>query len=425
MSYQSPYTTITRKARIRPEITEETITLPSPPALPDIPQASTLTAIFFGLTTMTIIGCIFIRFNIGESSIYVVPFIALSGCMAFSTLIALIGKTTRAHRAAKYVLKRYQKQLQEIEAQLKLWQWKERKAYMDLNPPLSQYDFKSIFYANLDVKPLLQHTFDEQNISLWARRPDDADFLHVRIGIEQRPTTYHIQDKQHDSKNTSSTWLNASDETLDRRNVRGTRTASIEYAQEIVTTYSQIYAPLLIHISQQSPIGIVGPGARLSAARGLMHALVSQIIYHHSPEDVRIIILAPRSQEAAWQWANMLPHTVLYDPRQSSGQAEEAQQVHTCAIGTGAIIEQLPLISRELGRRELLLEDTRQLPKAPLLPHLLIVVDDFNAPGDLDQPIQTSQVSPMMSIPSSQPTLYRRPRLSISPLKRPENGPGT
>jgi DNA segregation ATPase FtsK/SpoIIIE-like protein len=423
MSYQSPYTMITRKARIRPEISKKNITLPAPPALPDPPQASTLLAIFFSLTAITMIEFVFIRLNTGNANIYTIPLIAISGCMALSALVTLIGQSVRARRGAKQMLRRYQKQLQESEAQLKIYQWKERKTYMELNPPLAQYDFKSIFYQLLDIKPLLQYTFDEQNINLWARRPEDEDFLQIRIGIEQHPTAYHIQDKQSENENTAVTRLDTQDESKisgiwSKRNAQNARATSMEYARAIAAKYSQIYVPSLIYLSQQSPIGIVGPGSKLSTARGLMHAIISQVVYHHSPEDIRIIILAPRSQEAAWQWTHMLPHTIHYDPRQASGQMEEAQPAHACAIGTGAIMDLLPLISRELGRRKLLLDDTQQLQqKAPLLPHLLIVVDEFNAPGDLDQPIQAL---PTTSIQSLQPTLYRRPRLSISPLKRPE-----
>jgi DNA segregation ATPase FtsK/SpoIIIE-like protein len=365
---------------------------------------------------------VFIRLNTGNANIYTVPLMIISGCMALSALITLIGQSIQTQCSTKQMLKRYHKQLQETEAQLKLYQWKERKASMDLNPPLAQCDFKSIFYELLDVKPLLQHTFDEQNISLWAHRPEDADFLQVRIGIEQHPTTYHIQDKPSENESTTSVHADSHEDAklssiASKRNLQRARAASMEYAREIVTKYAQIYAPSLIDLSRQSPIGIVGPGSRLSAARGLMHAIISQVVYHHSPEDVRIIILAPRSQEAAWQWTNMLPHTIHYDPRHASGQLEETQQAHACAIGTGAIMDQLPLISRELGRRKLLLEDTPPGQKASISPHLLIVVDEFNAPGDLDQPLQALSIANMRS---SQPTLYRHPRLAVSPLKRPE-----
>ena len=422
MSYQSPYTVITRKARIRPEISEKTITLPAPPPLPGPPPTSLLLAIFFSLMIITMIEFVFIRLKTASTNIYSIPLIVMSGCLALSALITLLGQSLRTHRGAKYALKHYQKQLQEAEAQLKLYQWKERKAAMELNPPLAQYDFKSVFYELLDIKPLLQHTFDEQNLSLWARRPEDEDFLQIRIGIEQHATTYRIENKQPGNENSESTYayIDHKPQTSNiasKSNAQKVRAELMAYAQEIMTKYAQIYAPSLLNLSQQSPIGIVGPGSRLSEARGLMHAMISQIVYHHSPEDVRIIILAPRSQETAWQWTTMLPHTIYYDPRQANGQMEEVPQVHACAIGTGAIVEQLPLISRELGRRKLLLEDTQQSDKAPLFPHLLIVVDDFNVPGDLDQPIGTLS---MTNVQPSQPTFYRRPQLLISPLKRPE-----
>ncbi|GCF09700.1 FtsK/SpoIIIE domain-containing protein [Dictyobacter arantiisoli] len=398
MSYQQPFVEITRKARIKPDIPDEAITLPTPPVLPIPPQTTTFTIIFFSLAGMAVYGYVFTHLNTGQSSVYIWPFIAISGFMALSTLVTFAGQYIQVYRRSSYLLTRYQEQLQETEAQLRLLHWREGQAHMELNPPLGQYDFKSPFYAQLDIKPLLQHNFDEYNMGLWARKPEDQDFLHIRIGIERRPSTYRVH------KSESNEIRIEQSSRID---------AYHDYARRMVTTYTQLYTPLLIPIQQQNPIAIVGPGMKLPAARGLLHAMVSQIVYHHSPADVRIIVLAPRSQETAWQWATILPHTILYDPRQTNEQLDEANTIHACAIGTGAIMELLPILSRELGRRELLLEDDRQTSQTTILPQLVIVVDEFDAPGDLDQPMQASIAA---GIPSSNPNM----RLSISPLKRPE-----
>ncbi|GCE19414.1 FtsK/SpoIIIE domain-containing protein [Dictyobacter kobayashii] len=402
MSYQQqPTSIITRKARVWPEIPADTITLPSPPTLPNPPQASILISIFFSLAGMAVYGYVFTHLNTGASSVFIIPFIAISGLMAASTLITFLGQLISTRWRSKYILRRYHEQLQDAEKQLKLLHWRERQAYMELDPPLARFEYTSEVYKHLDVKPLLQYPYNEQNMSLWARRAEDPDFMSVRIGIERRPASYTIRDSQRDGRIALPTRLDSYH----------------DYAKSLFEAYAHVYVPLRVDLRNQSPLSIVGPTHKVILGRELMHSIVSHVAYHHSPEDVRIIILAPHSQEVAWQWISIIPHTLRYDARQSSTSVEEMPQEHTCAIGTAAVMDQLPAISRELGRREMLLGDNRQLQKSPLLPHILIVVDTFDAPGDLDQP---TQALPAMVIPPSHPTQYRRPRLSVSPLKRPE-----
>lgn len=402
MSYQQSSSIITRKARVWPEIPEDTITLPTPPTLPNLPQSSTFITIFFSLAGMAVYGYVFTHLiNTGESSVFIIPFIAISGVMAASSLITFLAQLISIQRRRNYLLRRYHEQLQEVEQQLKLQHWHERQAYMELNPPLSRFEYKSSVYKNLDVKPLLQYPYNDQNMSLWARQPDDQDFMRVRIGIEKRPATYTIRDQQREDSIAIPTRL----------------VSYNDYAKSLVKTYAHVFVPLCVDLRQQSPLSIVGPGHKIVLARELMHSIVSHVAYHHSPEDVRIIILAPYSQETAWQWISIIPHTLPYDARQTSTHMEETPQDHTCAIGSAAVMDQLPLISRELGRRELLLGDSRQQQKSQPFPHLLIVVDAFDGPDDLDQP---TQPLPAMVVPPSHPTQYRRTHLSVSPLKRPE-----
>jgi len=48
-----------------------------------------------------------------------------------------------------------------------------------------------------------------------------------------------------------------------------------------------------VKLDTNSPVTIVGSQQRLARARELAHAIVNQLVYHHSPEDVRIISVSP------------------------------------------------------------------------------------------------------------------------------------
>lgn len=389
---------ITRKARIWPEIPKETVALPPPPNPPNAPMPTMLITSLF-----SIIGIITIEVVIsrgGNSGFNSLPFVALSGIMGLSSGLSFFVQLIVARRRASHLLKAYQQRLQEIEKQLQALQWKERQACIDLHPPFVLPSPPLQAYEQLQILPLIQRTLNNQDVGLWARRPIDPDFLTARIGMGRRQATFKIRSASLENYIAIPSKLDAYK----------------EYARGLVEQYESLVAPFTVKLDTSSPVTIVGSWQRLTRARELMHAIVSQLVYHHSPEDLRIIVLAPQSQQMVWQWAGIIPHTVIYDPRQSNENEDEGNETHAVAVGTEAVLDQLPLISRELSRRELLLGDARQVNKTALLPHLVIVVDHFDTVHDLDQP---TFALPAVTPGQNAPVRYRS-SLSVSPLKRPE-----
>lgn len=390
---------VTRKARVWPEIPKEMVALPAPPNPPNAPMPTMLITSLFSIVGIVAIELVISRS--GSSGINSLPFVALSSIMGLGSLISFVVQLVIARRKTRYLLRAYRRRLEEIEKHLQALQWKERQACIDLNPPFVLLSDAHPAYEQLTFLPLIQRTLNDQDVGLWARRQLDPDFLTVRIGMGSRPATFKM-------RGTSLENRIAVPNKLDICN---------EYARSLAEQYESIVVPVTLKLDTLSPVTIIGSQQRLMRARELMHVIVSQLVYHHSPEDVRIIVLAPQSQEVAWQWATILPHTIVYDPRQSNENTDETLDTHAVAIGTEAVTDQLPLISRELGRRELLLGDARQPNKTALLPQLIIVVDHFDALNDLDQPTVNL---PAVSPGQGSANVWHRARLSVSPLKRPE-----
>src|SRR5437879_5234963 len=113
-------TSISRKARVWPEISKTTVDVPSPPMIPAPPQATMLTTVFVSLVSMAVYGIVFTHFISGVSSFFLLPFIAISGLMAISALITYLAQVITQHRQAKYMLATYLQKLQETEEQLLL-----------------------------------------------------------------------------------------------------------------------------------------------------------------------------------------------------------------------------------------------------------------------------------------------------------------
>ncbi|HEY4388730.1 MAG TPA: hypothetical protein VGN34_30125, partial [Ktedonobacteraceae bacterium] len=306
-------------------------------------------------------------------------------------------------RVARQAQNQYQQQLQEVEKHLQMLHWQERQAQMELSPPLVLPADVPPAYEHLTVTPLLNRSFDEQDPLLWARRPGDPDFLALRFGLGQRSARFQVQEGPREQTEMLS------------RSVAG----QLESAQDLHIRYRSLTVPLTMALYKRAPVAIVESYHLLARARALVQSLVAQLAYHHSPQDVRIIVLAPQAQNLTWQWMRALPHTQSFESLYDV--TTEAQQPHMVALGTHAVNEQLAALSRELGRRELLLHDLSSQSQAfgsvearIQFPHLVIIIDYFEVEDEVNTIFYASQAqSPRMAAQrSSQPP--------SSPLQRPE-----
>lgn len=98
---------------------------------------------------------------------------------------------------------------------------------------------------------------------MWERRAGDDDFAEVRVGVGA-----------------------AGDDTL----------LAIARAQLPVTV-------------RLSTIGLLALGGEREPVTALVRAMLAQLAVLHSPDDVRITVLAAPERRSAWDWASQLPHT--------------------------------------------------------------------------------------------------------------------
>ncbi|HEU5226317.1 MAG TPA: FtsK/SpoIIIE domain-containing protein [Ktedonobacteraceae bacterium] len=403
MAYQQQ-SIITRKARIWPDIPRETVTLPAPPGVTNAANPLILIIILFGTLGLACYAFIFSLIP-DTNKLFFVALLFISGLMALSSLTTFLYQWIPARRRLKRLQASYLKQVYEVEHRLRTLAQQERQGRIELDPPFVLPDEPSPLYDGISIIPLIQRSFTNQDIHLWARKSDDPDFLRVRIGMGNCSPTFKLDaDRSNPASDTPMALVRMHDR-----------------VEELVVQYASMILPITVSLKQHGPIAITGTAHSLAQARALAYAIVCQIVYHHSPEDVRIIVLAPEAQAAAWEWAMYLPHTVVYEPGQPITSTKEAGPAHAVAIGAEAIVHQLPLISRELARRALLLDDTRHAKASPTLPQLVIIVDHFDSIDDLDQPT-VALPSLILDLPYAQTngTTHNRTRLSATPLKRPE-----
>ncbi|MGI4894509.1 MAG: type VII secretion protein EccCa [Janthinobacterium lividum] len=124
---------------------------------------------------------------------------------------------------------------------------------------------------------------------LWERRPDDADFLLLRVGRGSVAARSQLSLPEPDPH-----------QELDP--------AALTAAENLVRAGAQVLdVPVALPV-RGGVTTIVGEPA---AARALARALLAQLAVLHAPDDVRLAACVPASGEAraAWDWLKWLPHT--------------------------------------------------------------------------------------------------------------------
>ena len=185
----------------------------------------------------------------------------------------------------------------------------------------------------------------EERTRVWERQPDHGDFLFTRVGRADQPLCLQLDPPE-----------TAPLAQLDP-------VAASAAHRFLLTHEVQHDIPLALDLRSAARVEITGEEAD---ARALARALVLQVATFHSPEHVRIAVIADPSALPEWEWAKWLPHT--HSPRARD------------AVGPAR------MIATSLAELEDLLPEG--LPDRPRfgnggggqLPHVLVVVDGGDVP---------------------------------------------
>ena len=200
----------------------------------------------------------------------------------------------------------------------------------------------------------------EQQTSLWERRPHDQDFLTVRIGTVPSPLSCHVSlESKHDVLTEYEPEL-------------------LMEAEALINKWSALHdMPALVPLRELGVLTVVG---KSEEARGLVRALLCQIVAQQSPEDVRCMACFPEVCIGSWSWLKWLPHVRRL--RQVKGDTQYAPDPLCLLATTVNDVSDLIFnqIRPELDRRRRLAEDreNQQNMARMTLPHLFVILDTFS-----------------------------------------------
>lgn len=194
---------------------------------------------------------------------------------------------------------------------------------------------------------------------VWERRPDDEDFLHVRLG---RGVAVLDREVELD---------------LGFNPLTEYQPHPLQEARRLVERRGELRnQPVVTDLSGVGILAVTGDRPR---ARAWSRSLIAQLAAFRSPHDVRILASLPPDAREEWAWCKWLPHA-----RVETRTREDDVPVPAVALAHDAT-ELEALLEPELGPR---VEQLRRLeeseragrPVGLVEPELLVFVDGY-APG--------------------------------------------
>ncbi len=125
---------------------------------------------------------------------------------------------------------------------------------------------------------------------LWERRPTDNDFLELRVGIGERPTSLQLKPPK----------INEFQFSNDLREI-------LKLVDEFRTVKN---VPITFSLPRLGSIGLAG-GERQQTE--MIYWLLWQIVVHHAPQEVRVAAFWSHHEDRFWNWLHWLPHTKTFD----------------------------------------------------------------------------------------------------------------
>ncbi|MEA3308608.1 MAG: FtsK/SpoIIIE domain-containing protein, partial [Chloroflexota bacterium] len=255
--------------------------------------------------------------------------IMMAAMSGFSVVGSIVGKQMQRKNHKKQVEESeaaYKAALDQKRAELEHLRLEQQRVRADTDPELA----------------ILLARARNRDSRLWERRPADADFLHVRLGVGDLPSTVIVSAPHPD---------------MPDPHLKEAHTIEAEYAR-----VPQV--PVLADV-RRGPLGIAGP---LPERNGIARAMICNLVIHHSPDEVHLLAIYSPHRTLEWQWLKWLPHT--YTLNDKTGRHYLAND----SLSAGDVLKGL---LDELHRRQNQLYAAQQEQNTPAWPWLVLFVEDY------------------------------------------------
>lgn len=259
---------------MKQSISRMVIEINDPPRKPSPPTFSYITLIIPLIMT---VGTISLYYYISTQSKFMNPMWMMfmmfsSTMMAVSYIVPFFVYLGNKRKYKKQLKERediYRETLKKHWQELEMYTYREASLLREWNPTPEE----------------CMKRIKERESTLWERSSFDPDFLSLRLGIGNLPSSIQVIAPKQDAYE--------QEPLIDE---------AIQLEREFKTLSD---VPVLLPLSKAYVVGVVGDRtANLDA----MRQLVLQLVTHHSPDEVKLALFYSEKSAHEWDWARWLPH---------------------------------------------------------------------------------------------------------------------
>lgn len=311
-----------RTPRLKRELPTDKIQIQNPPQKASKPESNLVGSIASPLV-MLIAGIVMAVVSVAApiALIFTAPMSVLSIVMAIVTYRKQNRKYEQTEQSRD---SKYGAYLEEMEARIKELKKKQILAMQQDSPSLEE----------------CLHIVEKRDIRLWDRRPEDGDFLHLRLGSGVCAASFEV-------KGQSESGFVMEEDYLQKR------------ANELVENAGMLQGvPKECDLRTNSVAGIIGE--RRSTIM-LAKNMIVQAAVHHAYDELKIAAVFSGREEQDWKWMRWLPHTF-----------DDSRMVRYIASNRSSADEVFGVLEEVLKQRSLEAKKDKTF-----LPHYLVVCSEM------------------------------------------------
>src|SRR5712691_4395718 len=328
-----------RPPRIWPPLPQGVVTFPAPPQEERETQPPSLLTLLLPMLSIAVLMGISITLSHGslQQLAFLLPMAIFTIVNPLTSMLDARQKRKALRRKQAVQNKQFMEGITKTRAQLEQETTEQRRVALLIDPD------------PMDLEERVR-----QRAYLWERRPEDPDFLMVRVGKGRQPLSVKIE---FPSQQKTSSPL----------------TQKLRQLKDDFAFVKDV--PCSISLTKVKSLGITG---RRQDVAAFIHGMLCQIAVHHSPQEVRILGIYPTSQKHDWEWLQQLPHTLPL---------KMGKQRRLVAEGQEEANQMLNILLEEWSRRASKLEEeaaserkrseSKSAAAGIALPHLVVVVHDY------------------------------------------------
>ena len=257
-----------RSPRLKTPLPRDEVVIPDPPSDRSPETGSVLYYILPTVAMAAVMIVVSLATGMQSMLAFSVPMILMSGGVSAGIFVM---QRRKARTATAQRQQRYHALLNDADAHLARLHKQQILLRDDNDPPL----------------PESLRRVRELDRRLWSRLPADEDFLCVRLGIGDMPSTVTVKTPtSHDAVSPDPLLLEA-----------------VQVARQYAIAPD---VPITLDVRASEVIGIAGDRTR---ALHLAFALILNVATYHAPGEVQIAALYPAHECEKWAWMRWLPHT--------------------------------------------------------------------------------------------------------------------